>query len=462
MNSSTRVGRDRSEERRRGLNLWTRGSRRGCSRPTPAWTTAATGLAAVVLVAFGCRPDASRRTAEDRARRVAGLMDLYETRDYWSLRDSLETAPELEGARISLLRAEVAHAFNRPGRSNQHLSELDPPEDPLPDNLEVRARLLRFRNHLRLFEYAAALEAARALLSLTGVDSTTRADVENEARAVAALADVPPQRVVHRGASELRRRPDTRVSVEIGDSVRGYVLDTGANLSVMMRSEAEQLGLQIREASVDVGTSTGSRLSADLAVAPHVRLGNVELAHVVFLVVPDEVLTFGPDFRIPGIIGFPVIDALGEVQFVGRDTIRIPEEVPERTVRNLAMDYLTPLVRIEVMGDAAVCELDTGADRSSLHRPFFDHHRERVRGEGRPDTIRTSGAGGERRIPGYVLSDVSILLGDTVASLADLPVYTESVSRGPGPAADCRLGLDVLGSFDGYLLNFRSMAFVPI
>lgn len=56
-----------------------------------------------------------------------------------------------------------------------------------------------------------------------------------------------------------------------------------------------------------MGTSTGSRVTADVAVAPRVRLGQVELANVVFLVLPDEALTFGPTFRIPGLIGFPVI-----------------------------------------------------------------------------------------------------------------------------------------------------------
>lgn len=419
-------------------------------------------LIALVLVCQACAADRTAERALERQRRVAELLESYEKRDYWELQARLAAASEIESPRVRLLRAEVAHALNDPARSNERLAELEAAEAELPDDLRVRARLLRFRNHLRLFEYGAALEAGRALSATSVVDSAIRADVQNETRAMQAVADVPPQRVLSREASEIRRRPDTRLPVQIGDSLRGYVLDTGANLSVMIRSEAAALGLSIREAGVEVGTSTGARVRADLTVAPRVRLGDIELAHVVFLVVPDEVLTFGPEFRIPGIIGFPVINALGEVQFAPGGVVRIPEPVPQRTTHNLALDYLTPLVHVGVLGDEAVCELDTGANTTSLHLPFFDRHRSRIRSEGRIDTFRTAGAGGERRIRGYLLHGVRIQLGDTAAYLPELPVYTESVSSDRGAGADCRLGLDVLATFDGYLLNFRSMAFLPL
>lgn len=395
-------------------------------------------------------------------RRIAELMQLYEHADYFGLRAALDTLPELDGPRMMILRAAVAHAFNDPARSNRVLSELGDDVRELPDSLQVEAYRLRFRNHLRLYEYAASEEAARELLMLPAVDSAVRADVENDARVVEALADSPPQRVVRRGASEIHRRPDTRVPVQVGDSTRGYVLDTGANLSVMMRSEAEALGLPIREAGVEVGTSTGSRVTADVAVVPRVRLGQVELANVVFLVVPDEVLTFGPTFRIPGIIGFPVIDALGEVEFRRGGVLRIPAKVPERDIRNLAMKFLMPLVRVEVLGQDAVCELDTGASQSALFLPFYERSRARIEAEGRADTIQTAGVGGERRIPAYVLRDARVVVGDRAVTLSRLPAYTEPVATNSDRSSDCRLGLDVLNAFEGYLINLRSMAILPL
>lgn len=398
----------------------------------------------------------------EREQVLAEMTEVYERGDFWELRDRLEAHPDLEAPRAHLLRAEVAHAFNDPLRSNEHLSRFQAAGETPPDSLNARVARLRFRNHLRLHEYGSALEAGRALLSLPAVDSIMRADVDNELKAMEALADVPPQRLVDRAASRIHRLANGRIPVQVGDSLRGYVLDTGANLSTMMRSEAESLGLTIRNTGMKVGTSTGTMVAADVAVAPRLRLGETTLESVVFLVVPDEVLTFGPDFRIPGIIGFPVIDALGELRYARGGTVEIPDRVPERDVNNLAMDYLTPLVRIRVLQRDAVCELDTGANRTSLHLPFVERYRAEVEAAGSIDTFRTAGVGGERRIPGYAFSDIRIELGDTAAVLPRLSAYTESVAAGNDEGADCRLGLDVLSTFDGYLLNFRSMAFLPL
>jgi hypothetical protein len=419
-------------------------------------------FASISLAVAGCVPGRSdTRPGPERERPTAELMHLYERADYFALRAALDTLPELEGPRMRLLRAVAAHAFNDPIQSNRELLELGDGVGRLPDSLRVEAYRLRYRNHLRLYEYAAAAEAARDLLELPAVDSAARAEVENEARVAQALAGAPPQRVIRRGTSEIHRLPNTRVPVQIGDSKRGYVLDTGANLSVMMRSEAEALGLEVREADVEVGTSTGSRVMADLAVAPRVRLGEVELANVAFLVLPDEALTLG-DFRIPGLIGFPVIDALGEVEFRRGGVLRIPAEVPERDIQNLAMRFLMPLVRVEILDQKAVCELDTGAQQSVLFRSFFEQNRAWIEAKGHADTVRTAGVGGERRIPAYVLSDVRVVMGDTAVTLPRLPAYTEPLATTPEHSSDCRLGTDVLNAFEGYLINLQSMTLLPL
>lgn len=419
-------------------------------------------LMTAAMLAAGCmagRSDGHLGPAQDRI--IAELEELYEQAEYFQLRTALDTLPELEGPRVRLLRAEVAHAFNDPARSNRELLGLEEDLHHLTDAMQVEAYRLRFRNHLRLYEYAAAAEAARRLLMLPEADSAVRSDVENDARVAEALLDTPPQRVVRRGASEIQRRPNGRIPVQVGGSARAYALDTGANLSVLMRSEAEALGLEVRTVGVKVGTSTGSRVTADVAVAPRVRLGRVELANVVFLVLPDEALTFG-EFRIPGLIGFPVVDALGEVEFRRGGVVRIPAEVPERGVRNLAMEFLEPLVQVEVLDHEAVCTLDTGASDSALFLPFYEQFRARIEVEGRADTIRTAGVGGERQVPAYMLSDARVIVGDTVVILPRLPVYTESVAVDPETARDCGLGLDVLNALGGYLINLRSMTILPL
>jgi predicted aspartyl protease len=435
----------------------------GRTAATAASILALLGLVALpALTAATVQPDPAHRRGAvmPRDTTVARLLELYAHADFFALRARLESMDSSDDARVHFLRAAAAHAFNDPANSNGRLARLPAETGALPDSLQVEAHRLRLRNHLRLHQYDAGLEAARTLLALPALDSTTRAGVENEARALGALAGAPAQRVMRRAATEIVRGADGRVPLLVGDSARSYAMDTGANMSLMMRSEAVALGLAIRSAGVEVATSTGSRVTADIAVAPRLVLGEVELADVVFLVVPDELLTFGL-FRIPGLIGFPVLDALGEVEFRGGGVLRIPAQVPVRHSRNLALRFLTPLVTLTVLDLAAVCVLDTGARTTALHLPFYERHRPWVEGAGVADTVTVVGVGGGRRMQAYVLSDVLLSVGGAAVTLPRVPVYTESVAAGQ-QAADCVLGLDVLNELGGYIMNLRSMAFLAL
>lgn len=413
------------------------------------------------LALASCRTAAVRSPSGTPRADASRLLALHDSRDFFALDSLLAASPDLDSPLADLLRAEVAHAFNRPEASNAILRRVEAREAALPDSLRVLLYRLRYRNDLRLHRYAPALASARTLLATTHPDSATRFDVENDARFLEAVRDVPPQQVVRRGASIIHRGADTRVPVLIADSSRAYVLDTGANLSGMMRSEAEALGLEIRPAGILVGSVTGHRVEADVAVVDRLRIGNVELANVVFIVLPDAVLTFQDGaFKIPGILGFPVVEALGEVRFAGGTEIRVPAEVPDRPVRNLALDFLDPLVRVGVFDDSVICRLDSGASRTTFYRPLYLRHRALVESLGEPDTVTSTGVGGSRRLVAYVLPKVRITLGDTVATVEGRPVLTESVADSPDDYLACNVGLDVLRSFPEYVLNFRSMTFL--
>lgn len=430
----------------------------------------------IALAAAGCGPSATsgmvgtapaaRPAPEptDSAAPLAELLALYAARDYFALAARLDALPSgdlTDRPELPFLRAVTATAFNHPAASNRHLAALAEERLPLPDTLQVKAGELELRNHLQLSDYQAAARAARSVLALEAADSATRADVDNMARAMAALRDVPPQRIVTRSASRIEREHTGRIPVAIGDSVRAYAMDTGANLSVLMRSEARALGLSIREAGLRVGTSTGTQVLGDVAVAPRLRLGAIELENVVFLVLPDEALTFG-DVTIPGLIGFPVMDALGEVEFRTGGVLFVPAEVPDRGIRNLALPSLTPVIRVAVEGRNAICQFDTGAGRSSMYLPFYTRNRTWVEAAGQPDTVQFAGVGGERRMAVFALPDVRMAVGDTALTLERLNVHLESVKNPGQVEPDCNLGLDVIAAFGGYLINLRSMSFLPL
>lgn len=413
-------------------------------------------LALAVIAA--CAP-ATRAPAPVSADSVR---DLLEARDYFRLR-ALEG--RLPDAPVALLaRARTEAAFNDPAGSNRTIH--DALAGPVPDSLRFHLLSLEAGNHLRLHRYADAHAAAlRALEVRAAADSADADQLENLTRVFAALRYAPPQTVARGSGVSLRldagELPLAMLPVTVNDSARSYVLDTGANLSTLMRSEAEALGLEIRPAGFVVGTGTDHKVTADVAVAGRVRVGEVEIRNVVFLVLDDEALTFPGGVRVHGIVGFPVLEALGELRLHGRQRLEVPAEVPRRRTANLALEGLMPITSVAWEGERFVCELDSGANSTKFFEPFYRRFRRRIEATARPDSARYAGAGGAQLFQGYRLGRAWLAVGDTTVALDSAFVH----SRPPPDPEErefpaCRLGQDVLAAYGGYVLNFRDMAFL--
>ena len=354
------------------------------------------------------------------------------------------------------------HGFNRLEASSLKLEALlsDGQLDPA---LHGRALTLARDNYLRLHRYAEAADMGRQALELSTEDEENSL---NTLRMLEALSDVPPQQVMIGGSSFIKLDTDalegTHIPVSVEGQERNYLFDTGANLSVLMRSEAEVLGLKIRAVGIDVGNSSGGDVQADLAVADRVVIGNIEYRHVVFLVFPDELLSFpGVGVEIRGIVGFPVMEAMGEVRFRG-ETIEIPADPPRRAVQNLFFEQLEPLVLVGYGNDTLLCRLDTGANVTDFYEPFYRRYREAVEAAGEKNTITTAGVGQERRIDAYTLSEIELQVGEATVKVQRPDVYSTRLGDEEDNYLDCNLGQDVLQRFAEYVINFRSMSFVLV
>jgi hypothetical protein len=404
-------------------------------------------LAGILLIA-GCG-----RAPDDAM--SAELMALYRARDFFALRDRLAGLPV---SPVTLtVRAAVDHAFNRPDSSNATIARLLKRDD-VPDSLRLVARRLELANDLRLYRYAAARDAAEAILDApwAPTDSAVRADLENSRKLGDALAHVPPQALTARAATRLVLESG-HVPVSVNGHRRSYLLDTGANLSALMRSEADSLGLTVRPAGIEVGTSTDVKVTADLAVADRVVIGGLTYAHVVFLILPDETLTFPNGFRIPGILGFPLIEPMGELRIRG-DTVDVPASVPERAVRNLALEQFSMLTPVRWKGASFICQFDTGANTTAFYEPFFRRFGAAVKAEGRADTATIGGAGGMRRIPVFNLPAAVLTLADTVVTLEDVSVFRTMTRDSADNYLFCNVGQDVVRQFGELIINLRSMS----
>ena len=237
------------------------------------------------------------------------------------------------------------------------------------------------------------------------------------------------------------------------------MLDTGANYSTIMSSVAQQLGLRILEGGISVGASGNNAVGGEIAIAPAMSFAGADFTDVVFIVLPDEDLTFGEGvYTIPAIIGLPVFAALGRVSFE-REGER---EVLSHTLSdggwteasNLIFRGLSPIALVEANGHPVRMFIDSGATESHLTPRAVADYPALLEGAGAGST-RVGGAGGEK-----VFEDAAIIpqlfvsiAGETV-ELSDIHVLDDAVDGRHG-----LIGQDILNAANGYVLDFAARRF---
>jgi hypothetical protein len=261
---------------------------------------------------------------------VAQLQQLADTRQLFLLREALQQSGWNKADTV-FYRGMVESRF---GREPQGIDELTRflASDSSPDRRrkafeELAAALARQGRFHEARRYVT--EALR--LTPPGEQN----DGANKQKLYAALADTPPQSVAFGQDVPVRATFNELGSWNVPVDVNGrrgrWIFDTGANWSTLSAGEADRLGLETRESEAYVGGSTGRQNALRLAVANDVRIGRAHLKHVVFFVLSDDSLFVGPlQYQIRGILGLPVIRALGRVGIKANGDLRIE---PGRTAR---------------------------------------------------------------------------------------------------------------------------------
>jgi hypothetical protein len=207
------------------------------------------------------------------------------------------------------------------------------------------------------------------------------------------------------------------------------VFDTGANYSVLTLSLAKSLGLALSEATIPVDAITGGEVAARLAVVPEFRLGAAVVKNAVFLVFEDRDLYIAPlKHQIRGIVGFPVIAALGRLTFRQTGEIEIGmtrSSAADAGEPNLYLEERTPLVAAASGGQTLLFTLDSGATQSVLFATYYKLHRAEF--SGKPVAQDSTGAGGTRANLAFYKE--SLELHSEARRLSHVPVYTRSRHR---------------------------------
>ncbi len=412
--------------------------------------------AALLLAGVAAAP--LRAQAPDPARLAA----LYDRHDCFTARDALKTVPVDASPDLAFYRGWVSAAFNRPARAAGELrAYLASPAAHADEKHRRAAEQLLADVLVREFRYGDAADAY-ARVAAASADST-REDMANSATLFGALRDVPAQTLTFAADVDVPLTRDRaglmNVPVDAGAAKEAFVFDTGANLSTVVESVARELGFRFIDQRVSVGTATGARAAAGLAVAPELRIGAATVRNAVFLVLPDSALSFPQiGYRIRGIVGHPVIAALGEVTLTRDGHLRAaarPPAAQHGAEPNLCLDGLDNLVRGEMGGQPLLLGLDTGAGSTQLFPAYHVRNRAAVEA-GRATTLQIGGAAGTRTLKAYVVGPVALTVGGATATLPQVTVSTEPSGQ-RADYADGDIGQDVITRFAEMTLDYRAM-----
>ncbi|MGL5261914.1 MAG: aspartyl protease family protein, partial [Bacteroides sp.] len=236
-----------------------------------------------------------------------------------------------------------------------------------------------------------------------------------------------------------------------------FILDTGAMISTISASNAERLGFRILDSKIEVDTSTNISIQTKLGIADSLYLGDILLENVVFLVTDDSDLYIAQeDYKIAGILGFPVLQQLKEIRInLPENRIEVPLTPSKRDFTNLYMYKEKPVVRMYAGQDTLRMALDTGANKSELSLTYFNRHQEEIKSVASYKEVERGSAGGSIKEQVYIYPNFEFKLGSKKATLPLITINLSDYHFITG--MDGNLGQDVYTQFDKLVMNFQQM-----
>lgn len=385
----------------------------------------------------------------DGGTRDSGLKSLYDTHQWFKLRDAVQAARA-----PAFYRGAVAYAFNDFTHAQKHLQDVITSAPRSEQASEARGLLIYV--YQRAGRYRQAMSQIEELLAA----EPDNASLKSARSFFAELSQYPEQSVTERKYSSIRyRRVDGNVFVPL--SVDGksadYILDTGANFSTISESEARRLGLTTHESAVQGTVATGAHVAFRTAVAGQLTVGNVRLRHVVFLVAGDDQQPF---VDLPagerGVLGLPVLLALQTMRWSAEGTFESGFRSARSGVRtsNLCFEGADVVTETGFRQSTLNLHLDTGASETVLFPKFAEEFAGVVRESGKKDSRRVTGVGDSVDVDAVSLPLLTLRVGGFDTTLRPAQVLLKDVGS---RWLHGRLGLDLLGQARVVTIDFRSM-----
>ncbi len=419
------------------------------------------GYVLIVATCLACAPPApgTRSANPVTATMADGDLRDYQLRTLETRIQSMPDGPERDyfSGMLAARSGRFGEAIVQLNRALPHLRESSPKRAAMA--LEAVATAHRASN-----QYG---DAARAYAELSDRFANQLDHFPADDAALARiLKGTSPQTIAWHGPVKLKTSMNpigSRVAELVVNGVRGpWLLDTGANQSVVSRTFAERLGVTPLPGVASAGSGlTGRQSSLRVAVLPTMHVGGASLTNVVLIVLDDENLRFGSGrdtYQLDAILGYPILKALGVVTFTRDEFLAAQTAEPGGQGVRMYMRGLTPAVECEVEGRPLLFTLDTGASSTDLSVRYYELFRAQAN-SWKTQKVESGGVGGSLMHDLYIQPRLVMKMGTSTATLKDVSITPVRMNAGLDILFG-NLGQDFVDSFESVSLNFSTMTLI--
>jgi len=333
----------------------------------------------------------------------------------------------------------------------------------IADSVKKDLYSISILNNVWLGNYKKAEEESDIILKNYSayIKPKDKEDYENSLIIWKSLSGIGRQEVVKKSDVKIKMKKDIaglyNIPARYNDIMIDFVFDSGANFSTITESQAKNFNITLTAGKIKVGTITETKVDAAVGYSSSFFIGDMEIKNTVFLVVPDEILSFaGGAYKISGIIGFPIMEAMGEVSFSKHGEFIVPLNVSEGNLKNLVVDGFNPVIEVDYKNNPMAFTFDTGAKTTLLYAPFFEEYKKEVTSKYKLEDVKFEGAGGETKVPGYHLSEIEFSVANDKTIIPKVSLLSEPIKNN-GEMFYGNLGQDFISKFDYMILNFKNM-----
>ncbi len=422
-----------------------------------------TSLLLVISLFASCQPQRAK-TNDDRTIVVNNLDSLLNIKSYFKAKAFYnENKEQLDEQNRLRIGGTLNNLFNKVGISKEQVNRLLSLYTNTLNREELKDVLnVQLSNAVKTFDYALAHKVSEQLISdFTDVVGEEELwSIKNNNIIWKALIDYPKQQVEFDGDSKIKLFRDevglkNLYLTESGEE-HPFIFDTGANLSVIIESQAKEMNIDVIDVSVSVGTVTGELMEAKVGISSEITIGKMRFKNIVFLVFPDEALFMSQfNYQVKGILGFPAIEAMNEIHFLRNDDVFIPKKSDLDYKSNLAIEFLTPIINLETARGDMHFTFDSGATRTALYQQYFEQNRADVLANYDLTDVRFAGGAGDTTVQGYYV-EFQPRINDSLISIRPVALFPENLNTSDLYSYG-NIGQDLISKFDVMIMNFESM-----